>query len=178
MRVNFLLSRSGEPDITTAEIPCKGIQEDFFWVKEMALGRIPRTLHPVTVLQLFVVEIVDDHRENIANLAFRRERNLRIGLRFAPAEKNQRTGRCVSRVNREVHSTGHMTCPVGKRMPVSQTEALILVGVMERGAHGGKSKPTERNMELRNSRERLVRIPDHHLKFPKFQITPPDPQEE
>jgi len=103
----------------------------------MAGLRIVRPLHTEAVFQLLVVQIVDDHRPDIPDLALRRKGYLGEGFGLSLTEKNQRATGGMARVDREIHTARHMARPVGQCMAVAHPEPPVLVGVMEGGPDHG-----------------------------------------
>ena len=134
VRIDLVLRRPGQPGIAAAYLMGNRIEEDFCRIKAITHLGIVRPFHPEPIFQEFVVEIVNDHRPDIPDLALVREGNLGIGLRLTLSEEHQRAPSGMAGVNREVDTSRHMTRPVGKRVTVAHPEALILVGMMKGGA--------------------------------------------
>ena len=101
----------------------------------MSSLRIPWSLHPEPVLQLLVIEIVDDHRKDIADLALMWERDLREGLRLTLSKEHQRATRSMGGEDGKIHTTRHMTRSVGKSMSIAHPKSPVLVSVVKGSAH-------------------------------------------
>ena len=95
---------------------------------------IPRAFHPESILKLPIVEVINNHRKDIADLALGRERDLRIGPRLSLVEENQRARSGMGRENREIHASRHMARPEGKSMAIAHAKAAILMSVVKNGS--------------------------------------------
>ena len=135
MGIDLLLGGLGEPHISSTNLTGKGVEEYPLRVKQMTGLGIIGPLHTKTVFRLLVVEIIDDHRKDISDLTLRGEWNLRIWSGLSLTEKHERAGSRVGRVDREIHTARHVARPVGKGVPVTQTESSVLVSMVKGGAH-------------------------------------------
>ena len=116
---------------------------------------IPRSLHPEPVLQFLVVEVVNDHREDIADLALGRERDLGVGLRLPLAEEDQDAGGRMRGEDRKVHPAGNVARPVGEGMAIAHPESPVLMGMVIGGAHKETLARLPENVESRKSGSRF-----------------------
>ena len=135
VRIDFLLGGGTQPDVPSGDFTGERIQENFSLIEEMSQLWVRGTIHPESVFQLLIVKIVDDHRIDIADLALRGEGNLGIGLGIPLPEKNQCATGGMRRKDREIHTSRHMTRPIGKGMTVTHPEASELVSVVKRCPH-------------------------------------------
>jgi hypothetical protein len=88
MRVDFLAWSCAEPRILNADFTGIGIEKNIFFIKEMTGFRIPRPIHPKSILEFLAIKIIDDHGKNIADLALTGKGNLCIRLRLSLAKKD------------------------------------------------------------------------------------------
>src|SRR5271157_2619182 len=100
-----------------------------------------RSVHAEPVLDVFVVEIEDDHGENVPDpeigpygfpcsgfLKHAAKRYFREGCGFPFLEKNQHTVVRVLRENREIDAARHQVCAEWIGATRTKLEAFVLVG--------------------------------------------------
>src|SRR5689334_9864725 len=83
MLVEIVPVRLRAPDVTSSDDAGVGIGHNLRTVETKAASRIPGSGKTVTVFELFVIEIEDDHRIHTADAERAREFNLDEGLRGA-----------------------------------------------------------------------------------------------
>jgi len=96
-------------------------------------GWVARPVEDEAVLDVLVVEVVDDHGEDVPDAELVEERDHGVGLGLPLVEQGELARRRVARIDAEVHAAGHD--PRAKRddLPRAQLDALELVGRVRRG---------------------------------------------
>ena len=103
----FHSSGGGAPLIAPADQPRVRIEQDRGRVKMMAQVRLVGTIHAVAVFDLLLIEIEDDHGEDIAQLESFGEGDLHQRLSGPFFKEDQGAGGGVAGENSEIDAAGH-----------------------------------------------------------------------
>ena len=115
------------PNVTSCNQLGIRVHQDFRLIKTMTFLRIPRPIHPIAVFNVLEIQIKNHHREYISHLEFLQERYFDKRFRFMIMEKNQRTIRSVTGIDRKVYSISHYGSPERIRTPCTQFQSFIFM---------------------------------------------------
>ena len=83
------------------------IHEDFGLVETVSLPRVKRAVHAVAVLDVFVVEVKNHHRKDVAKPELLEKRNLQEGRLVVVVKQHESTIGGITRINRKIHRIAH-----------------------------------------------------------------------
>ena len=90
IRIYFRVFRRLFPNITTADFPCLGVEQNFLGIKPLALMRVVQPVETEPILDLLVIHIENGHCPDIAQSILRVKRNIRKGRGATLLEKHER----------------------------------------------------------------------------------------
>ena len=117
----------GTPYVTSCNQLGIRVHQDFRLIKTMTFLRIPWPVHPITIFDILEIQIEDHHREYISHLEFLQERYFDKRFRFMIMEKNQRTSRSVTGIDRKIDGISHYRSSKRIRTPCTQFQSFIFM---------------------------------------------------
>jgi hypothetical protein len=90
IRIYFRVFRRLFPDITTADFPRLGVEQNFLGIKPLALMRVVQPVETEPILDLLVIQIENGHCPDITQAILRVKRNICKGRRATLFKKHER----------------------------------------------------------------------------------------